>query len=77
MRNLGKAMVGLAFVALSGCGCLERLNDGPYLLGGSHPDPDQPEWHRCLFGTRRIPMHPYLPSVQELEGDNQKASLPR
>ena len=54
MRSLAFALIASAFVAMSGCGCLETDASRANWMDGK-PDPDQPEWNRCLFGTRRIP----------------------
>lgn len=42
----------------TGCGCLERMAEGTEVRTGARPDPEQAEWHRCLFGTRYIPVLP-------------------
>jgi hypothetical protein len=49
---------GLLFVlsvtAVSGCGLLptDRPPSGGHFSVNYSPDPDQPTWHRLLFGTR-------------------------
>ena len=50
MRLIALGLVAAGLVSLSGCGCLE----GNRMTLEDSPDPDQPSWQRCLFGTRYV-----------------------
>jgi hypothetical protein len=69
MRSLAIVLIAAGFLALSGCGCFEkwtdpRFDDRPLSDDGGknfyprdpaeRPDPEQPAWQRCFFGTRFI-----------------------
>src|SRR5262245_34086455 len=74
MRMFILAIVAVGFASLAGCGCLEKYTDprfddrpidaGNGLLYPRDPvefaDPDQPGWHRCIFGTRWLRNAPGL-----------------
>jgi hypothetical protein len=68
MRNSALALVAVCLVLLSGCGCLENYEDRNLTrYGGGGPDPDQPAWHRCLFGTRFLPGRPrHAPAADDI-----------
>ena len=69
MRKITLVLLAVQFASLTGCGCLDPLVQ-PELThpGGGHPDPDQPAWQRCLFGTR------YRPN-DRLKDDSPPANL--
>jgi hypothetical protein len=54
MRKLSVPLFAVWLFTLAGCGCFEPVTDNPFILGRGQPDPDQPAWHRCLFGTQYI-----------------------
>ena len=67
MRKIGTLLLTVLVIASSGCGCFESYADRNLVTGGGGRDPNQPEWHRCLFGTTWLPAPPpqyYFPNTE-------------
>lgn len=63
-----RLLIASAFIALTGCGCFESWEDRNLVrYGGGGRDPNQPEWHRCLFGTTWLPGPQRLHYLQDPE----------
>lgn len=58
MRKICPGFAVAFLLLLAGCGTLESWEDRAVWYGGSKPDPTQAEWHRTLFGTRRVTERP-------------------
>ena len=55
MRKIASLFAAVVLATFTGCGCLETWEDKNLTrYGGGGPDPDQPGWHQCLFGTRYL-----------------------
>jgi hypothetical protein len=72
MRLIATALLVICLGPLAGCGCLET--DVDQRIGGGGPDPDQPAWHRCIFGTRYLP---YTPPLERPEPDPDQPTWQR
>lgn len=77
MRIIASMLFALSLVVLSGCGCMENLSGTVAQPGSGIPDATQPGWHQCLFGTRRVPMHPGDRSFELKEADPQQTDWDR
>lgn len=55
MRNIALAIIAASLGFVSGCGCghWQTCNRPGSMMTS---DPEQAEWHRCLFGTRYVPV---------------------
>jgi len=76
MRIMGKATIAILLVTLAGCGCLEPISEGPHIRAGATPDPEQSAWHRCLFGTRFVPVVPTYCNVSRSQVISAKQADP-